>query len=103
MVTLNEKGADLQTRQGQVEEFRFDYEDSSTVEGRGELRTGTRDLAALRLERCLQAISGVSGRLLEIGCGAGRYTRAFWRYGPDLEVHGCDISHIALADTEGAA
>jgi SAM-dependent methyltransferase len=84
------------------QEFRFDYEDEATVEGRGELRTGTRDLAALRLERCLEAIDGVQGKLLEVGCGAGRYTRAFVHYRPDLEVHGCDISHVALAEARAA-
>src|SRR3954449_9631467 len=84
------------------ESFQFDYEDSKTVEGRGELRTGTRDLAALRLERCLDAISGASGKLLEIGCGAGRYTRAFLHYRPDLDVYGCDISQIALAEARSA-
>ena len=82
--------------------FKFDYEDAKTVEGRGELRTGTRDLAALRLERCLEAMEGTTGRLLEIGCGAGRYTRSFLHYRPDLEVHGCDISHIALAEARVA-
>ena len=41
-------------------------------------------------------------RLLEIGCGAGRYTRAFLGYRPDLDVYGCDISHIALAEAEAA-
>src|SRR5436305_10084307 len=82
--------------------FQFDYEDSNTVEGRGELRTGTHDLAALRLERCLDAIAGTPGSLLEIGCGAGRYTRAFLHYRPDLEVSGCDISHIALAEARAA-
>jgi len=84
------------------EQFRFDYEDAKTVEGRGELRTGTRDLAALRLERCLEAIEGTSGNLLEIGCGAGRYTRAFLHYRPDLDVSGCDISHIALDEARAA-
>ncbi len=84
--------------------FQFDYEDVRTVEGRGELRTGTRDLAALRLERCLEAIRGVGagGRLLEVGCGAGRYTRAFLHYRPDLQVAGCDISHVALAEARAA-
>jgi len=84
------------------EQFQFDYEDAKTVEGRGELRTGTRDLAALRLERCLEAIEGTSGKLLEIGCGAGRYTRAFLHYRPDLDVYGCDISHIALDEARAA-
>jgi ubiquinone/menaquinone biosynthesis C-methylase UbiE len=83
-------------------DFRFDYEDERTVEGRGELRTGTRDLAALRLERCLRAISEQSGELLEIGCGAGRYTRAFLHYRPDLKVHGCDISYVALQEARDA-
>ncbi len=84
--------------------FRFNYENVSTVEGRGELRTGTGDLAALRLERCLEAIRGVGvgGRLLEVGCGAGRYTRAFLHYRPDLQVAGCDISHVALAEARAA-
>ncbi len=84
------------------ERFKFDYEDTSTVEGRGELRTGTRDLAALRLERCLDAIAGTEGKLLEIGCGAGRYTRSFLHYRPELEVYGCDISHIALDEARAA-
>ncbi|HKP54476.1 MAG TPA: class I SAM-dependent methyltransferase [Chloroflexia bacterium] len=84
------------------EQFQFDYEDEKTVEGRGELRTGTRDLAALRLERCLEAIEDTSGKLLEIGCGAGRYTRAFLHYRPDLAVYGCDISHIALTEARAA-
>jgi SAM-dependent methyltransferase len=84
------------------EAFQFDYEDINTVEGRGELRTGTRDLAALRLERSLAAMQGAKGKLLEVGCGAGRYTRAFLHYRPDLQVYGCDISHVALAEARQA-
>lgn len=86
----------------EAEPFQFDYEDTKTVEGRGELRTGTRDLAALRLERCLQAMEGTTGCLLEIGCGAGRYTRSFLHYRPDLQVHGCDISQVALEEARAA-
>ena len=86
----------------QEDRFVFDYEDTKTVEGRGELRVGTRDLAALRLERCLEAMKDAHGRLLEVGCGAGRYTRSFLHYRPDLEVHGCDISHVALAEAKAA-
>lgn len=86
----------------QTEPFRFDYEDVKTVEGRGELRTGSHDLAALRLERCLHALEGVHGDLMEVGCGAGRYLRSFMRYRPDLALYGCDISHVALAEAEAA-
>lgn len=84
------------------EQFRFDYEDVKTVEGRGALRTDSRDLAALRLGRCFQAIEGHTGDLLEIGCGAGRYLRSFRHYRPDLHLHGCDISHVALAEARDA-
>jgi len=84
------------------EPFKFDYEDKKTVEGRGALRTDSHDLAALRLSRSLEALEGHAGRLLEIGCGAGRYLRAFQHYRPDLELHGCDISHIALEEAEKA-
>jgi ubiquinone/menaquinone biosynthesis C-methylase UbiE len=92
----------LETPPTKAEPFQFDYEDISTVEGRGELRTGTRDVAALRLERCLEAIAGKTGKLLEIGCGAGRYTRAFMHYRPDLQIYGCDISHTALKEARTA-
>jgi ubiquinone/menaquinone biosynthesis C-methylase UbiE len=92
-----------ETGEGQTtEDFRFDYEDVKTVEGRGELRAGTHDLAALRLERCLKAIRVKTGKLLEIGCGAGRYTRSFLHYRPDLDVFGCDISHVALNEARAA-
>ncbi len=99
--TAQEEAA-AQTVTRESEPFRFDYEDVNTVEGRGELRTGTHDLAALRLERCLGAIKGATGSLLEIGCGAGRYTRAFLHYRPDLKISGCDISHVALAEAQAA-
>src|SRR5437868_13957664 len=91
---------DTQTK----EEMRlqFDYEDARTVEGRGALRTDSHDLAALRLGRCLKALEGHSGELLEIGCGAGRYLRAFQHYRPDLTLHGCDISHAALKEAQDA-
>src|SRR5579859_5548598 len=82
--------------------FAFDYEDPRTVEGRGALRADTQDLAALRLERCLVALRGVSGRLLEIGCGAGRNLRAFAHYRPDLTLQGVDISRVALEEAAAA-
>ena len=83
-------------------EFAFDYEDERTVEGRGEVRVDTHDLAALRLERCLAALVGATGTLLEIGCGAGRNLRAFRRYRPDLVLHGVDLSQIALDEARRA-
>lgn len=83
---------------GQSDGSPFDYEDDKRIEGRGSLGVEARDLAALRLERCLEAISGQSGRVLEIGCGAGRHCRALRKYRPDLSVFGCDISETALRE-----
>jgi len=100
MATTEKRAAPAEQVDGKA--FQFDYEDVNTVEGRGELRTGTRDLAALRLERCLDSMQGAQGKLLEVGCGAGRYTRAFLHYRPDLQVYGCDISHVALAEARQA-
>ena len=82
--------------------FQFDYEDPRTVEGRGGLRTDSHDLAALRLERCLTALAGRTGSLLEVGCGAGRNLRAFAHYRPDLQLHGTDISRVALTEAAEA-
>lgn len=102
MATTTEQRHQREAAEKAVEIFQFDYEDVKTVEGRGELRTGTKDLAALRLERCLEAMQGASGSLLEVGCGAGRYTRAFLYYRSDITVHGCDISSMALDEARSA-
>jgi SAM-dependent methyltransferase len=94
--------ATIEQVQPAAPEFAFDYEDERTVEGRGEVRVDTHDLAALRLERCLHALEGATGALLEIGCGAGRNLRAFRRYRPDLVLHGVDLSQIALDEARRA-
>lgn len=44
------------------------------------------------LRRALQAMAGRSGRVLEAGCGAGRFIRTIARGRPDLEAYGCDLS-----------
>jgi SAM-dependent methyltransferase len=93
--------ADLTARSA-YPSFAFDYEDPRTIEGRGLLRADTRDLAALRLERCLAALRDARGDLLEIGCGAGRNLRAFAHYRPDLRLHGSDISERALHEARAA-
>ena len=38
----------------------------------------------------------MTGRLLVLGCGAGRYVRALERERPDLQLHGGDLSLTAL-------
>jgi SAM-dependent methyltransferase len=85
----------------------FDYEASGTIQGRGEISSRQRDLAGLRLARCLAVLPGGSGRLLLLGCGAGRHSRALRRERPNLRVHGCDLSLTAIREAvahhDGAA
>ncbi|MCC6629080.1 MAG: class I SAM-dependent methyltransferase [Chloroflexi bacterium] len=70
----------------------FDYEAGATIQGRGEVSSAQRDLAGMRLARCLAHLPGGPGRLLLLGCGAGRHVRAIRRERPDLTVHGSDLS-----------
>lgn len=81
---------------------RFDYEDTRSIEGRGEVRVGTHDLAALRLERVLEGIPDGQVRVLEVGCGAGRHTRAIKHYRPESRVNGCDLSERAIEEAKAA-
>ena len=50
----------------------------------------------LALRRALQALEGRSGRILEAGCGAGRFIRTIKQARPDLTAFGADISPIAI-------
>jgi ubiquinone/menaquinone biosynthesis C-methylase UbiE len=76
----------------------FDYEANATIQGRGEISSRQRDLAGMRLARCLRVLPGGPGRLLLLGCGAGRHTRALRRERPDLTIHGSDLSLTALRE-----
>lgn len=74
----------------------YDIEDPAKIQGRDEVFSTDRSLAALRLGRALAAIEQVKGRVLVLGCGAGRYVRALARERPDLTLHGGDLSLHAL-------
>jgi ubiquinone/menaquinone biosynthesis C-methylase UbiE len=76
----------------------FDYEDASIIQGRGEITSRQRDLAGMRLARCLDELPGGPGRLLLLGCGAGRHVRALRRERPELTVHGSDLSQTAVRE-----
>ncbi len=54
------------------------------------------------LRRALADIAGHFGRLLELGCGSGRFLRAIAAARPDLETFGCDISPRLVAKAEAA-
>ena len=74
---------------------RFDYE--SKVWGGHEVGLSPRYLGALRLKYCLEDLSQVQGKVIEVGCGAGGMARAIKSCRTDLEVYGCDISRAAIA------
>lgn len=77
---------------------RYNIDDPSKIQGRDEVNPGDRSVAAIRLNHCLDAFQDVSGNVLVLGCGAGRYVRALKRIRPDLHVIGCDLSFAALRE-----
>jgi SAM-dependent methyltransferase len=78
----------------------FDYE--SAIWGSETLVPGERTIAGFRLREALRALP-TQGRVLEVGCGAGRFLRALARMRPGLELVGCDLSRGALARLSAAA
>jgi SAM-dependent methyltransferase len=80
---------------------RYNIDDPGKIQGRDEVSPGDRSVAAIRLNHCLDAFSDLSGTILVLGCGAGRYVRAVKRERPDLHVIGCDLSIAALQEATG--
>jgi SAM-dependent methyltransferase len=73
----------------------FDYE--SKRWGAAPLRPRPWYMNGLKLRYLLDDLSGVQGRVLDVGCGAGAVAKAVRRERPDLDVFGCDLSQSALA------
>ncbi|MBU0618885.1 class I SAM-dependent methyltransferase [Patescibacteria group bacterium] len=65
---------------------------SIKIWGANTVRVTPRHFGALRLKYALEALVNIQGRVLEIGCGAGAFTRAIKHYRPDLEILGTDIN-----------
>src|SRR5690242_4127047 len=76
----------------------FDYEDETIIQGRGGITATERTLGGLRLRRAYDAIAGMTGRCLLLGCGAGRHNRAIHRDRPDLDLIGVDLSVRAIRE-----
>jgi SAM-dependent methyltransferase len=64
--------------------------------GADSIRPGEHSIAGFRLEEALAHLPE-SGRVLEVGCGGGRYLRALRGLRPGLALVGADVSRSALA------
>jgi SAM-dependent methyltransferase len=75
----------------------FDYE-AVTWAGGPVIDPDARDFLdhSLHLQYVLGAIRRRHGRVIEIGCGSGRFIASVAAARPDLEAHGCDLSLTAL-------
>ena len=80
----------------------YNVEDPGKVQGRDDVFRNDRNLGALRLDRLLSAIEGTGGKILLLGCGAGRYARAISRELSDRAVFGGDLSLTALREAVSA-
>ncbi len=76
----------------------YDVDDPAKIQGRDEIIPGTRNLGEIRLERALDALGDIGGRLLLLGAGAGRYARALANARPDLDVYAGDLSRRAISE-----
>jgi len=72
----------------------FDYE--AAIWGAETIRPGERSIAGFRLDEALVHLPE-RGRLLEVGCGAGRFLCALRLARPALALAGTDVSRAALA------
>jgi len=72
----------------------FDYE--AVHWGEETIHPGERSIAGYRLTEALRFLPE-RGRVLEVGCGAGRFLRAVGAARPGLVLTGADVSRSALA------
>jgi SAM-dependent methyltransferase len=73
----------------------FDYEAKQW--GEAAVRPRPWYIQGLKLRYCLDALAGVTGSVLDVGCGAGNMAKAIKRERPDLEVFGVDVSRASIA------
>jgi SAM-dependent methyltransferase len=77
-----------------IEAIAFDYEAKQW--GAASVRPRPWYLNGLKVRYLLDDLSGIQGRVLDVGCGGGSVAKAAKRARPDLEVFGCDLSESAI-------
>jgi len=73
---------------------KFDYD--KRIWGFDSATLSPTNWAALKLKYALNALNGVKGKILDVGCGGGVFTRGLKNYRPDLDITGVDISRKSL-------
>lgn len=73
---------------------KFDY--NQRIWGTEDARLSPTNWAALKLKYCLEALEGIRGKVLDVGCGGGVFTRGIRHYRRDLELWGVDISKKSI-------
>jgi SAM-dependent methyltransferase len=91
----------LQGGTGMSEDPAFDYE--AKVWGSTRIEPRPWYVQGLKLRLVLDALKGLEGDVLDIGCGAGNVARAIAESCPELRVHGVDVSAGALEAARRAA
>lgn len=79
----------------------FDYE-QVIWGGGGVIRPDDDDFLdhSLHLRWALDALRGVTGDVVEVGCGSGRFIASVQAARPDLRCHGVDLSQAAIKEAQ---
>lgn len=72
----------------------FDYE--KKLWGNHEVELSPTSFGALRLKYCLDDLSSVAGKVLDVGCGGAGLTRAISLNHTAIRTYGCDFSRRAI-------
>ena len=68
----------------------------SPLWGTGTISKDEKSILGRKLSYCLDDLTGVRGRILEVGCARGQFIRSVKRYRSDLEAFGCDVNQAAI-------
>jgi len=76
----------------------FDYR--AKTWGVSQIRLSPQYLQYLKLKYFLGDVKGISGEVLDVGCGGGNMAKAIKFYRPDLEVLASDVSPEAIKEAK---
>ena len=83
--------------------MRKSYDYNRRVWGLTDARLVPTNWAALKLKYALAALKKVEGKVLDVGCGGGAFTRGIKYYRRDLDLWGIDISRKSIDFAKGVS